>query len=66
MPITHVLCQAYMMWCCCLYNVTNFNFSLFTDDVANYKLYMLHVLKMYVIYACRCHTGVYVLNHVSK
>lgn len=56
MSITHVLDQAYMMWCCCLYNVTIF--SLFMDDVANYKLYMLHVLEMYVIYACRCHRGV--------
>jgi hypothetical protein len=53
MSITHGLGQAYMMW---LYNVTNFR--LFMDDVANYKLYMLHVLEMYVIYACRCHTGV--------
>jgi hypothetical protein len=37
------------------------------DDVANYKLYMLHVLEMYVIYV---HVGVIevfrFLNHASK
>lgn len=37
MSITHGLGQAYiMMWCCCLYNMTNF--SLFMDDVANLQI----------------------------